>query len=57
MSSTTRGSDFEKQAFSYLEEELNAGRLFYIPECSAIYHQKRYHSPDRKSSIIFDIAI
>jgi hypothetical protein len=57
MSTTTRGSDFEKQVFSYLEEELNAGRLFYVPECSAIYHQKRYYSPDRKSSIIFDIAI
>jgi hypothetical protein len=55
--STTRGSDFEKQVFSYLEEELNAGRLFYIPESSVIYHQKRYHSRDRRSSIVFDIAI
>lgn len=57
MSTTTRGSDFEKQVFCYLEEELNVGRLFYLPECSAIFHQKRYFSPDRKSSIIFDIAI
>src|SRR5580700_3908040 len=57
MSSTARGSDFEKQVFSYLEEELNAARLFYIPERSTIYHHKRYYSPDRKSSIIFDIAI
>jgi hypothetical protein len=57
VSPTARGSDFEKQVFSCLEEELKAGRLFYMPECSAIYHQKRYHSADRKSSIIFDIAI
>ncbi len=57
MSTTARGSNFEKQVFSYLKEELNAGRLSFMPECSAIYHQKRYHSPDRKSSIVFDIAI
>jgi len=57
VSTTARGSDFEKYVFSYLEEELKAGRLFYQPKWSAIYHQKPYYSRDRRSSIVFDIAI
>lgn len=57
MSTTARGSDFEKYVFSFLEEELKAGRLFYQPKWSAIYHQKPYYSRDRRSSIVFDIAI
>src|SRR5437879_3700921 len=57
MSATTRGTDFEKQVFSYLEEELKAGRLYFVPKRSAIYHHKSYYSRDRNSNIIFDIAI
>ncbi len=57
MSATARGTDFEKQVFSYLEEELNAGRFYCMPKWSTIYHQKRYYSRDRNSNIVFDIAI
>jgi Zn-dependent peptidase ImmA (M78 family) len=57
MSATARGTDFEKEVFSYLQEELKAGRLHFVPERSAIYHQKGYHSRDRNSNIVFDIAI
>jgi hypothetical protein len=57
VNATARGSDFEKDVLSYLEEEIKANRFFIQPEWSAIYHQRPYHSRDRNSNIIFDIAI
>jgi hypothetical protein len=57
MSSTSRGVDFEKRVFSFLEEEIQANRFFARPECCAIFHQKAYYSRDRLTDIVFDVVI
>jgi len=57
MSSASRGADFEAQVFSFFEAEIKADRFIAKPDCCAIFAQKAYHSRDRQSNIVFDVAI
>jgi Zn-dependent peptidase ImmA (M78 family) len=57
MSSTSHGEAFEKRVFSYFETEIRAGRFFAKPECCTVFQHQPYYSQDRRSQIIFDLAI
>jgi hypothetical protein len=56
-SSTSHGTDFERRVFSMLEGEIQANRFFAKPECCRIFHRKPYYFRDRRSKIVFDLAI
>src|ERR1035437_9036276 len=57
MSSVSDGEAFEKRMFSYFETEISAGRFFAKPECCTVFRHRPYYSRDRRSQIIFDLAI
>lgn len=57
MSSTSRGTDFEKRVFSFFESEIQANRFLARPECCGIFHRKAYYSRDRQTHIVFDVVI
>jgi len=56
-SSVSRGTELELRVFSLLQGQIQANRFFAKPECCRIFHRKPYYSRDRRSEIIFDLAI
>ena len=56
-SSVSRGTELELRVFSLLQRQIQANRFFAKPECCRIFHRKPYYSRDRRSEIVFDIAI
>ena len=43
--------------FSLLQSQIQENRFFAKPECCRLFHRKPYYSRDRRSEIVFDIAI
>ena len=57
MSSISHGEALETLVFSHFETEINEGRFFAKSECCKVFHRRPYYSRDRRSKIIFDLAI
>lgn len=57
MDTIAKGDAFEAKVFDIIAGELSGDRLGLSPSQAKIFRKKAYFSRDRKSSIIFDVAI
>lgn len=57
MNSSSAGFQLEERVLKFFREEIQANRFFARPECCKLFHRKGYHSRDRRSNIVFDIAL
>jgi hypothetical protein len=57
VSTTLKGDAFEKRVFDALSLALKTYRLGLLPSASEIFRKKPYHSRDRGTDIVVDIAI
>jgi Zn-dependent peptidase ImmA (M78 family) len=57
MNSTTRGKKLEQAIFALLKSEIDADRFLARSGNCKIFLRKGYYSKDRKSEIVFDVAI
>ena len=57
MSTSAKGTKFERQVLSLLQAELTSSRLGVIPAQAKSYHQRAYFSAERARDIKFEIAL
>lgn len=57
LSSTDRGTAFEKTIQALLEQQIKEGTFFARPEWSRVFHKKGYYSHARGTDIIFDVSV
>ncbi len=57
LTSTQKGSSFEKEIFNYLSNLIDKNEFPFKKENCKLYRQKGYYSKDRLKNIIFDISI
>lgn len=57
MNTTEFGNVFEKQIHDYLVSVIEKGNFFLAKKYCKFFWKKAYYSPQRKSNIIFDVAI
>ena len=51
------GDAFELRVCDYFRVEITANRFWAQKSCCKVFHKKGYHSKDRNSNIVFDVAI